>query len=84
MAGKVALDASVEDVKLVYRVLHSVLAQNLELMDCELFERMQRALQERAKAEGVDVSDHAQWDAWLGNVDAPPCSERMKGRRTLD
>jgi hypothetical protein len=83
MADPLTLETTVEDLKLVYRVLHGVLAENLELMDAELFDRMQRVLQQRAAAEGVDVGDHAAWDAWLGNVDAVPCSERMKGRRTL-
>lgn len=68
MAQTVQLDASVDDLKLVYRVLHGNLGRFTELIDCELFERIQRVLQGRATADGVDVSDHAAWDAWLGKA----------------
>lgn len=82
-ADTLTLQSSIADLKLVYRVLHRHLAENLELMECELFEDMQRTLQERAKAEGVDVTDHAAWDAWLGNAGAPGCEARVAGRRSL-
>ena len=78
-----ALTPSLDDAKLVYRVLHTHLAEHLELMDCDLLAELQSRLQQAARAEGVDVGDHAAWDAWLGNEGAPPCDERMAGRRTL-
>lgn len=77
------LQSSIADLKLVYRVLHRHLEGELELMDCELFEQLQKTLQARAKAEGVDVTDHAAWDAWLGNAGAPGCEARVAGRRVL-
>jgi hypothetical protein len=80
----VRLDASLDDAKLVYRVLHAELTRHLELMDCDLFGALQTLLQERARAAGVDVTDHAAWDAWLGNENATPCGERVAGRRVLD
>lgn len=79
----VHLNASIEDVKLVYRTLHRHLSDHLELMDCELFDALQGALQEKAQAEGVDFGHHTAWDLWLGNVDTVPCEERMKNRRRL-
>jgi hypothetical protein len=56
---------------------------HLELMDSEVFSKLQQLLQEQARSEGVDATDHAAWDAWLGNEDAKPCEERMRGRRSL-
>lgn len=58
---------ALEELKLVYRVLHAALPQNPALMDAALLEDLQRELQARATAEGVDVSLHAQWAAWLGS-----------------
>jgi hypothetical protein len=80
---KIELSASLEELKLFYRVLHAHLVEHLELMDSELFSKLQQLLQERAKDEGVDATDHAAWDEWLGNEGALPCDERMKARRQL-
>lgn len=77
------LTTSVLDLKLAYRVLHQHLQEHLELMDSDLFTAMQDTLQQAARADGVDVGDHAAWDAWLGHVDAQPCDVRMAGRRVL-
>ena len=70
------------DLKLVYRVLHAHLMDHVELMDSALFHQLQERLQKEARAAGVDLADHAAWDAWLGQ-ESTPCDERMKGRRTL-
>jgi len=83
MGNPLHLEASDDDAKLVYRVLHAHLRDHLELMDNELFAALQQALQARARQAGVDVTDHAAWDAWLGNLDAPPCEERLTGREVL-
>ncbi len=68
--------------KLVYRVLHSRLAQHPELMDATLLDDLQRGLQREAQAEGVDVGDHGAWDAWLGNA-AVGCDVRVANRRVI-
>ena len=78
-----SVDASVEDMKLVYRVLHRHMAAHLELMDCDFMDKLQTALQKEAQAQGVDVGHHGAWDLWLGNEAATPCEERVKKRRTL-
>ena len=54
------------ELKEVYRVLHAALPEHPELMDSVLLEELQRELQAQATKEGVDVSLHAQWAAWLG------------------
>ncbi len=58
------------DLRRIYRTLHSQLQQDLELMDSELLQDLQTFLQSQAREAGVDVSDHAQWAAWL-NGDKP-------------
>src|SRR5205085_8582638 len=68
--------------KLVYRLLHRQLSDFPELMDGEFLLDLQRALQRRAQAEGVDVADHGAWDEWLGNTPVS-CAVRMAGRRVL-
>jgi hypothetical protein len=55
------------ELKLVYRVLHGRLAEHPALLDSRLLEDLQTLLHRRARAEGVDVADHAAWDAWLGD-----------------
>lgn len=57
---------SLRELKLIYRILHAALPEKPELMDSEWLESLQRYLQQRAREEGIDVSEHAQWAAWLG------------------
>ena len=71
-----------EDLKLIYRVLHRHLGQHTELLDSDFFTDLQRHLQQRATREDVDVSDHGAWDTWLGNT-AVSCVTRMERRKTL-
>lgn len=70
------------ELKLVYRVLHQHLMEHIELMDAEFFEALQRWLQTIAGSQGVDVSDHSQWDAWLGNRHTS-CEERVAQRTVI-
>ena len=61
----IELEASLDDLKLVYRILHAHLAEHDELIDAPIFEELQTVLQRQAGAEGVDVTDHGAWAAWL-------------------
>ena len=72
-----------DELKLVYRSLHQHLMEHIELMDAEFMDALQQWLQYRAGEDGIDVADHAQWDAWLGG-EVVPCSERMAQRRVLN
>lgn len=54
-----------EELKLVYRLLHGHLQETIDLMDSQLMHDLQRHLQDKARADGVDVSVHAQWATWL-------------------
>ena len=75
-----AFDAS--DLKLIYRSLHGGLMDNIELLDSEFLEELQSWLRSVARAEGVDTSDHGQWDAWLGARQVA-CTDRIAKRRNL-
>ena len=55
------------DLKRIYRTLHAQLQQDFELMDSALLHDLQAYLQAQAAADGVDVSLHAQWAAWLND-----------------
>jgi hypothetical protein len=70
------------DLKLIYRVLHAHVMEHAELMDSSFLLALQSHLQALARQSGVDLGDHRQWDAWLGQAHTP-CDERMKGRRTF-
>jgi hypothetical protein len=54
-----------QDLKLVYRLLHTQLPQHPQLIDSELLADLQRYLQQQAGHDGIDVSHHAQWARWL-------------------
>src|SRR5207248_2129830 len=56
-----------EDLKLVYRVLHANLLDQPDLMDSEFLNELQLWLQTLAKIDGVDIGNHARWDAWLAS-----------------
>ncbi|HKB40548.1 MAG TPA: hypothetical protein VKD72_29250 [Gemmataceae bacterium] len=71
-----------DDLKLIYRVLHRHLTQHTELLDSDFFSDLQRHLHQQATAEGVDVGDHGAWDAWLGNA-AVSCATRMRKRASF-
>ena len=73
----------IDELKLVYRILHGSLMENLELMDTDFLEGLQNWLQYRAGQEGVDIADHAQWDGWLGGQ-VVSCEDRVAQRRVLE
>ena len=70
----------IDELKLVYQILHKNLLSNMELMDAEFMQAMQSWLQYRAGEDGVDVSDHAQWDAWLKGHAPPTAPLGPEGR----
>jgi len=84
MEKKIAFEATILEWKIVFRILHANLARELELMDADVFAEMQRQLHRAAEADGVDVTDHEAWDAWLGIKDGLACEERLEDRRKLN
>lgn len=55
----------IDDLKLIYRVLHKQMLEHIELLDSQLFSELQGFLQAVAQRDGVDVTHHSAWDAWL-------------------
>jgi len=74
---------TLDELKLVYRILHGQLMNYPKLMEGQLLEDLQSHLQKLAQADGVDLSEHAAWDAWLGN-ESIGCDVRMAQRRVID
>jgi hypothetical protein len=72
----------IDELKLIYRVLHRQLTQFPELIDSVLFHELQGHLQKQAIRDGVDIADHGAWDAWLGN-EAVSCAVRMQNRAVI-
>lgn len=56
---------SLDELKLVYRVLHRHLARHPELMDTHFLVELQGFLHRMAQTDGVDGTDHGAWDEWL-------------------
>jgi hypothetical protein len=73
---------SLDEQKLIYRILHSQLMDRPELMDSEFLHDLQVQLQRAAQAAGVDIGDHGAWDEWLGNARVG-CDSRVAKRRTF-
>lgn len=63
-------DYPLQELKLVYQLLHRHLPDTPDLMDSELLQDLQHHLQQQAAREGIDVSLHAQWAAWLNGQSA--------------
>ena len=59
---------SLDDLKLVYRILHRNLNANPDIMDSEFLIELQNFLHEQARADGVDTSIHGDWDNWLAGA----------------
>jgi hypothetical protein len=62
------------DLQRIYRTLHGQLQQDFELMDSGLLHDLQTWLQSKAREDGVDVSVHAQWTAWLNGGKPVSCA----------
>lgn len=66
--GKTLDSYTATELKLVYRTLHASLAEQPDLMDSDLLADLQAHLHFLAVEQGVDPTDHAALDRWLGNT----------------
>jgi hypothetical protein len=66
-----SLEASLDDLKVIYKVLTLHLGEHPELTENSFFDSLKRLLEAQARVEGVDVSDAAEWEAWLADVAEP-------------
>ena len=64
-------DYPLNELKLIYNLLHANVQLHFQLMDSELMFDLQKHLQSSAAKEGIDVTHHAQWKAWLDNQPFP-------------
>ena len=65
------LDAyPLNELKLIYQLLHNQLPEQIALMDSQLLHDLQSFLQQQASKEGIDVSLHSEWASWLNNLTA--------------
>ena len=72
-----------DELKMVYRVLHRHLSEHTELLDNTFFADLQTYLHRAAQADGVDIGDHGAWDAWLGN-EVISCAVRVPRRQNYN
>lgn len=60
-----SLEASLDDLKAVYRVLATHADEHPELDENGFVDSLRRLLEAQARVEGVDVADDEEWEAWL-------------------
>jgi hypothetical protein len=67
--GKISMKSlaeyPVEELKLIYHLLHTQIPQHTQLIGSDLLQDLQDYLLQQAKNEGVDVAVHKQWNSWL-------------------
>jgi len=83
--GRIELNCSLAQAKQLYLGLfHRLHAGGIEAFDLldedDMLLTLQGFLQRKARQAGVDATDHAQWDAFLGVRDAPSCEQRFSAR----
>ncbi len=66
-----SLEASLEDLKVVYRVLVVHGSEHPELAENAFVTSLDRLLRAQARVEGVDTTDDREWSAWLAGEEAP-------------
>jgi hypothetical protein len=56
---------SINELKLIYHLLHTQIPQHTQLISSDLLQDLQDYLLQQAKNEGIDVAAHKEWDSWL-------------------
>jgi len=64
-----SLEASLDDLKVIYRVLVAHAADHPELAENAFMTSLDRLLRAQARIEGVDPSDAESWEAWLADAE---------------
>lgn len=62
-----SLEASLDELKVIYRVILAHAADHPELEGNEFLDSIRRFLVAQATVEGVDTADEAEWEAWLAD-----------------
>lgn len=84
----VELHVSLNQMKTLYvalfRRLHDLSTVEFdELDEDDMLTTLQLYLQRRAAAAGVDCTNHAAWETFLGVKDAPSCEDRFADRKSV-
>lgn len=65
----------------LFRQLHQSGPATFDAWDeDDMLMTLQNYLQRRARLAGVDGTNHAEWDAFLGATDSPSCERRFRSR----
>jgi len=56
---------SIEELKLIYHLLHTQMPQHTQLISSDLLQDLQDYLLQQARNEGIEVAEHKQWNNWL-------------------
>ncbi|MFK7992047.1 MAG: hypothetical protein AB8I08_38875 [Sandaracinaceae bacterium] len=64
-----SLEASLDELKAVYRVIEDHHEQYPELEDNSFLASLRELLEDAATADGVDIEDDDAWAAWLRDAD---------------
>ncbi len=81
-ASSPSLEASLDDLKSIYRILVSQYKAHPELLQNGFFQSLRAMLENQAEAEGVDVDDDHEWNAWL--MDTPGLEPAPNPRNLLN
>lgn len=76
--GQFAVHCGMEDLKWIYRALFATLRPDpsASMDESDLLIDIQTVLQQEAVRVGVDISDHSQWERFLGAAMPVPCAQR--------
>jgi hypothetical protein len=58
----------IQELKLIYNLLHTQLPIHTELFDSQLLQDLQTHLVQQAISEGIDMSQDNDWANWLSRV----------------
>lgn len=74
------LEASLYELKDIYRVLAESCDSHPELTENGFFQSLKAMLEDQARAEGVDLKSDAEWAAWLRDTEDDEPIERTRER----
>jgi hypothetical protein len=55
----------IQELKLIYNILHAQLPNHPELIDSEFLQDLQRFILQQAESGGVDITQPIEWANWL-------------------
>ncbi|MGE0786114.1 MAG: hypothetical protein AB7S26_10525 [Sandaracinaceae bacterium] len=71
MTDHPSLEASLDDLKSIYRILVRQYSAHPELISNGFFQSLRALLENQAQSEGVDLDDESEWNSWLHESSDP-------------